>query len=136
MAFRFTGFADEAGKPLKDQIDATKRAGVDLMLQSSFNGVADPIEPIGFIYLPDAFYNYDGFSDPIVTSAIKEIQRTFDAEKRAQLFVEAQKIYEADNAVIPLVNTYTTSFLNNGYTGLVTSWAYWAMPSMAFIGAK
>jgi sugar phosphate isomerase/epimerase len=27
MAFRFTGFADEAGKPLKDQIDATKRAG-------------------------------------------------------------------------------------------------------------
>jgi peptide/nickel transport system substrate-binding protein len=116
--------------------DATKRAGIDLMLQSSFNGVSDPIEPIGFIYLPDAFYNYDGFSDPIVTNAIKEIQRTFDAEKRAQLFVEAQKIYEADNAVIPLVNTYTTSFLNNDYTGLVTSWAYWAMPSMAFIGAK
>jgi sugar phosphate isomerase/epimerase len=27
MAFHFTGFADEAGKPLKDQIDATKRAG-------------------------------------------------------------------------------------------------------------
>src|SRR5579862_3080110 len=27
MAFRFTGFADEAGKSLKEQIDATKRAG-------------------------------------------------------------------------------------------------------------
>ena len=27
MAFRFTGFADEAGKTLKEQIDATKRAG-------------------------------------------------------------------------------------------------------------
>jgi sugar phosphate isomerase/epimerase len=27
MAFRFTGFADEAGKTLKEQIEATKRAG-------------------------------------------------------------------------------------------------------------
>lgn len=27
MAFRYTGFADEAGKTLKEQIDATKRAG-------------------------------------------------------------------------------------------------------------
>jgi len=27
MGFRFTGFADEAGKTLKEQIDATKRAG-------------------------------------------------------------------------------------------------------------
>ena len=27
MAFRYTGFADEAGKTLKEQIDATRRAG-------------------------------------------------------------------------------------------------------------
>ena len=116
--------------------DATKRVGIDLMLQSSFNGTQDPVEPIGFIYLPDAFYNYLAFNDATVTNNINQIRQTFDVQQRAKLFVDAQAVYEQKNAIIPLLNTYTVSFLKKDYTGAVTSFAYWSMPSMALIGAK
>lgn len=116
--------------------DAAKRVGLDLLLQSSFNGTQDPVEQIGFTYLPDAFYNYVAFDDAMVTQNITAIRQSFDVQERAKLFVEAQEIYEANNSNIPLVSIYTTSFLNKDYTGLVTSFAYWSMPSMALIGAK
>lgn len=115
--------------------DPAKRKGIDLLLQSGFNGTQDPSEPVGFSLLPDAFYNYTGFNDPVVTNAINDLLHSFDPKERAALFVKAQEAYEAKSPFIPLLSTNTVSFLNNDYTGAVTSWAYWSMPSAAVVGA-
>ncbi|MFF5084999.1 ABC transporter substrate-binding protein [Actinoplanes sp. NPDC000266] len=115
--------------------DATKRKGIDLMYGASFNSQQNPLEPLGFDLLPDQPYNYTNFDNPEVTKLITEAQSTLDAKKRAQLIVQAQQIYEPLTGTIPLVSTSTVTFMNNKLTGAITSFAYWSMPQMAYIGA-
>ena len=115
--------------------DAKKRKGLDLMYGESFNGVQDPLEPLGFTFLPDAFYNYTNFSDPRVTDDLTNARKTMDATERAKLILDAQTVYEQANVSIPIVSTNTVTFLRKGLTGAVTSFAYWAMPQMAYVGS-
>ncbi len=105
------------------------------MYSESFNGVQDPLEPTGFTFLPGAFYNYTDFSDPTVTQNLEKARQTFDGTERAELFLAAQQVYEAAHASIPVVSTNTATFLSNDLTGAVTSFAYWAMPQMAYVGS-
>ena len=118
------------------QYDPTKRVGIDLFIGSSFNGVQDPLEPTGFIYLPEAFYNLTGFDDPDVTRLLTEARQSFDAQERADMFVEAQAIYEEQLAVIPLLSTNTVTFLNDRLAGAVTSFAYLTMPALVSVGSS
>jgi peptide/nickel transport system substrate-binding protein len=115
--------------------DAGKRQGIDLMLQSSFNGAQDPLEPLGFDFLPRAAYNYLGYDDPQVTKLLDEARQTFDGAERAKKIVAAQAIYEPFSATVPLVGTNTVTFLNNRLTGAVATFAYWSMPQLAYVGA-
>ncbi|MGW9136659.1 ABC transporter substrate-binding protein [Streptomyces sp. NPDC055681] len=115
--------------------DASKRKGVDLMLSSNFSATPDPLETIGFTYLPKQTYNYTNYDDPQVTKLFAEARRTFDGTSRAKTVVEMQALFEKANAVIPLVSTNTTTFLNNRLTGAITSFAYWSMPQLAYVGA-
>jgi len=116
--------------------DASKRAGIDLMIQENFNGSADPLEPLGFSYLPGQPYNYTEFDDPEVTQLLTEGRQTFDSTERAQMVVDALEVIEADSATIPVVFLNTTTFLNDEYTGAVTSFAYWSSPALARIGTE
>lgn len=115
--------------------DATKRKGVDLYLSSNFSAAPDPLETIGFLYLPKQTYNYVDYDDPKVTKLFDKARSTFDGASRARTIVEMQAMYEKANTVIPLVSTNTTTFLNNRLTGAITSFAYWSMPQMAYVGA-
>jgi len=115
--------------------DASKREGIDMMLQTNFNGTADPLEPMGFTYLPGQAYNYTEYDNPTVTKLLIEARQSFDAKERAKMIVEAQRLIEDDASTIPLVSTNTTTFLNKRLTGAVTSFAYWSMPSMTYIGS-
>lgn len=115
--------------------DATKRKGIDLMLQSNFNGTADPLEPLGFTYLPGQAYNYTEFDNPEVTKLLTEARQSFDAKERAKMVVAAQVAIEQDSATIPVVSTNTATFLNNRLSGAVTSFAYWSLASMTHIGS-
>lgn len=114
--------------------DAKKRKGLDLMFSESFNGVQDPVEPLGFTFLPDGFYNYTAFSDPTVTNNLNRARQTFDGVERAKFIIAAQNTYEEANVSIQIVSNNTVTFLRNGLTGAVTSFAYWAMPQMAYVG--
>ncbi|MFF8632392.1 ABC transporter substrate-binding protein [Streptomyces werraensis] len=114
--------------------DAGKRKGIDLLLSSNFSAAPDPLETIGFQYLPDEVYNYTGYDDPQFTKLFHEARSTFDAEQRATKITQAQELFEKANATIPLVSTNTTTFLNNRLTGAITSFAYWSTPQMAFVG--
>lgn len=113
-----------------------ERLGIDLLLAASFNAAQEPLEPMGFTLLPDAFYNYTGFDDPRVTELIQGALGTFDDEERARMTVEALDIAEADGASIPLVSLNTVTFLNERLGGAITSFAYMSMPSMAYVGGN
>jgi peptide/nickel transport system substrate-binding protein len=115
--------------------DPSARVGLDLYLSSSFNAVADPLEPLGFVLLPGQPYNYTEYDDVEVTRLLTEARGEFDPEVRAGLVLEAQAIYEETAGGIPLVALNTATFLNDRLTGAVTSFAYWSMPQMAYIGA-
>ena len=115
--------------------DASKRKGVDLMLSSNFSATPDPLETIGFTFLPKQTYNYVSYDDPQATKLFDEARSTFDGAQRAEKIVEMQALYEKADAIIPLVSTNTTTFLNDRLTGAITSFAYWSMPQMAYVGA-
>lgn len=115
--------------------DATKRRGVDLMLSSNFNGVPDPLEAIGFLYMPKQTYNYVDYDDPQVNRLFDGARSDFDGASRAATIVKMQDVYEKADTVIPLVSTNTATFLNHRLTGAITSFAYWSMPQMSYVGA-
>lgn len=115
--------------------DASKRKGIDLLYSTSFNSQQNPLEPLGFDLLPGQPYNYTHFNDPRVTKLLDEARSSFDAKKRAKLIVKAQKLYEPSTGTISLVSTNTATFISSKLTGAVTSFAYWSMPQMAYIGA-
>jgi len=115
--------------------DATKRQGIDFLLGSTFNAVTDPLEPAMFDFVPGAPYNYTGYDDAETTKLLNEALGTFDGAARADLIIKAQQRWEKENQVVPLIATHTVTFLNNRLSGAVTSFAYWDMPQMAFVGA-
>ncbi|WP_257230709.1 ABC transporter substrate-binding protein [Streptomyces sp. UH6] len=115
--------------------DASKRKGIDLIYSSSFNTRQEPLEPLGYDLLPDQPYNYTNFDVPEVTKLLHDARSSFDAKERAELIVEAQEIYEPKNGLISLVSNNTATFLNNRLSGAITSFAYWSMPQMGYIGA-
>lgn len=116
--------------------DASKRKGIDLIFGQNFNSGQEPLEPLGFDLLPGQPYNYTEYDNPKVTELLTRARATFDENERASLILQAQEIYEPDNGLIPLVSNNEASFINNRLTGAITSFAYWSMPQMAYIGAK
>jgi peptide/nickel transport system substrate-binding protein len=117
------------------QYDASKRQGIDLLLTYSFNVAHDPLEPLGYDYLPGSDYNFTNYDDPEVTKLLTEARQSFDERKRTTLLLKAQSIYEPASTKIPLVSNYNTMFLSNRLGGAITSSAYWSMPALAFVGS-
>src|SRR6185503_19764282 len=72
--------------------DAGKRKGLDLILGSSFNAAQDPLEPLGFDFLPGQPYNYTNYDNSEVTKLLNEARQTFDGAERARKVVAAQAI--------------------------------------------
>ncbi|MFC9490883.1 ABC transporter substrate-binding protein [Streptomyces hydrogenans] len=115
--------------------DASKRKGIDLLYSSSFNSRQEPLEPLGYDLLPGQPYNYTNFNVPEVTKLLHDARSSFDPKERAQLILRAQEIYEPKNGLISLVSNNTATFINNRLTGAITSFAYWSMPQMGYIGS-
>jgi peptide/nickel transport system substrate-binding protein len=115
--------------------DSTRRKGIDLLMTTNFNGTQNPLEPMGFTYLPDQVYNYTNYNDPEVVELLSEARNTLDGDAQARLVTEAQVAIEEDSSVIPIVSTNTVTYLADELTGAITSFAYWSMPQMAFVGA-
>ncbi|MFC9489597.1 ABC transporter substrate-binding protein [Streptomyces hydrogenans] len=114
--------------------DASKREGLDLLMSSSFSVAPDPLESIGFNFLPDQPYNYVNYEDKAVTELIHQARATFDEAERSKKIIEAQERFERSDTQIPLVSLHTTTFLNTRLAGAITSFAYWSTPQMAFVG--
>jgi peptide/nickel transport system substrate-binding protein len=115
--------------------DSTRRKGIDLLMTTNFNGTQNPLEPMGFTYLPDQVYNYTNYNEPEVVQLLSEARNTLDGGAQARLVTEAQVAIEEDSSVIPIVTLNTVTYLADELTGAITSFAYWSTPQMAFVGA-
>jgi peptide/nickel transport system substrate-binding protein len=139
------GWAQEAGlnvqiKPLQPlayenaSYSAQYRAGLDLLLGTSFNVAPNPLEPMGLTYSPGDPYNYTNYSNPQVTADINDALATSNLVEQARLLTAAQSIYEPAYWSQTLLQFDEILFLKNGLGGATASFAYLNEPSLAIIG--
>lgn len=113
------------------------RAGIDLFLTQTFDVVKNPLVTAAVVLLPGAFFNYTDFDNPKVTSLFETARETLDAQKRSELLVEAQDIYEGGPQVHEqaILTLYTITYQNDGLAGAITNGTWLWTPSLATIGA-
>jgi len=139
------GWAREAGfnvqiKPMQPlaysnaSYNAKYRAGMDLLLGSTFNNAPNPLEPEGLTYFPGLPYNYTNYSNAKVTADLNAARQTSNLVEQARLMTDAQAIYERAYNEMTLVQFDEIMFLKKGLAGATTSFAYLNEPSLALIG--
>lgn len=111
------------------------RAGIDGIIEPIFFDVANPLNNLIVYVYPDSYFNYIGYSNPMVQKEVTLAANADTPVEMAQHVVAAQAQYTADTMVIPIVNPYEISFLNKRLTGAPTSFAYVFQPWAAQIGA-
>lgn len=116
-------------------VDPEARGEYDMSIGTSFNGIPNALEIYPIQILSDSFYNYAGFSDKRVDELVEEARRTIDAHDRGELLVEAQSLIEGKHPSTSLLALPEMMYLNDKYTGAITSFAYLSRPSLAYIGA-
>lgn len=116
--------------------DPTLRAGSDLLLGISGDVIQEPLTSIRYYFLPDGLYNWDGFVDEDLPPLFEQAITTADPTERVALTLEIQSIFEANGGTIAIVNPYQVNFVNDRIGGVITSWVYTNMPSLAFIGGR
>lgn len=116
--------------------DPAVRAGSDLLLGVSGDVIQEPLTSIRYYYLPDGLYNWDGFVDDELSTLFEDAITTADPAERVKRTLEIQSIYEAHGATIAIVNPYQVNFVNDRIGGVITSWVYTNLPSLAFIGGR
>ena len=145
LAGLIQGWAREAGlnvqiKPLQPlaysnaSYNAKYRAGVDLLIGTTFNNAPSPLEPTGLAYSPGNPYNYTNYNNPKVTADITAAHETSNPVEQARLLTAAQAIYEPAYNSQTLVQFDEIMFLRHGLGGATTSFAYMNEPSLALIG--
>ncbi|MGI5460144.1 ABC transporter substrate-binding protein [Streptomyces sp. CA-249302] len=116
--------------------DPSYRKGLDFALAETFLDIPDPLDWVPNLALSDAIFNWTGFSDPVVDSALAEAQQTSDPRARAALIIAAQRRWEARTLAVPLLSLHEVTYMNNGITGAPTSFAALFSPSLARIGSR
>lgn len=111
------------------------RKGYDIKLGATYDCAQDPSELFDFDYLPGTPYDYTNFHTPQLTALLEAARGTFNNEQRAEDLIKAQQITEANQANTTLVEQYEVTYLNNKLSGMVTSFNYLFIPSLALIGA-
>jgi peptide/nickel transport system substrate-binding protein len=114
--------------------DANARKGVDLIMNQGYSTAPDALYYPSRVVMPDGVFNLAKYDNPEVTKLLYEARAEFDPAKSAETFVKAQAIYEPAKVIIPIVNMHEVTYLRNGLTGAVTSFAYLFSSSLAKIG--
>jgi peptide/nickel transport system substrate-binding protein len=114
--------------------DANARKGVDLIMNQGYSTAPDELYYPSRVVMPDGVFNLAKYDNPEVTKLLYDARAEFDSGKRAETFIKAQEVYEPAKVIIPIANMHEVSYLRNGLTGAVTSFAYLFSSSLAKIG--
>jgi len=79
-------------------------------------------------------WNFSEYYNPQVIALLEQAKRTLDVTARTQVLLKAQSMYEPAQSTMTIVSQYEVSYLKNGLAGMVTTWHYFSIPSLALIG--
>lgn len=117
-------------------LDPEARKGVDMIMNQGYSTAPDILFYPNRVVVPNGVFNLVHYDNTEVTALLAEARAKFDPVERAALFIKAQEIYEPAQVIIPIANMYEVSYLREGLTGAITSYAYLFSPGLARIGPK
>jgi peptide/nickel transport system substrate-binding protein len=112
------------------------RSGIDMFISENYADIPEPLEILYPAVVPGQFYNYNGYSNPQVTSDLSQAFKEVDDNKRAALVLSAQAALAKDLAALPLANPAVPLFLNKRITGAPASFCYLYYPWARDLGAS
>ncbi|RGE17645.1 ABC transporter substrate-binding protein [Leucobacter sp. wl10] len=116
--------------------DPSARQGIDVASTSTGGMFAEPGPDLTTVVLPNALYNYGGWSDPKVTDLLTRARQTEDPIARATLVAQADKIVTENLPLIPLAEQHYSLVMSKEITGPPASGTgYTAGPWARMVGA-
>lgn len=110
--------------------EASARKGIDFLVGTggvTFQDVPDPVEALIFAGVKGAQFNLDNYDNPKVNEVTEKALATPEDGARAKLVAEALTVFTESDAILPVVFTPETVFLNKRITGATSG-----MPAMLF----
>ena len=115
---------------------AAARKGIDGFITVNYGDYADPAALLSTLALPGGDQNYDGFSNPQMTSLLEGARSTADPDQRAQLVAKAEELAAKLLPWIPSVQPTSVLMLSSGLTGAPASFSYMFAPWANTLGGK
>jgi peptide/nickel transport system substrate-binding protein len=127
-----------ASQAIAIQFDPKQRSQYDMMLQfAGYNDIADAIEQALFTLLPGSLYDYNDYSNAVVTQELNDARSASDDTTRATLITKAlAQALGVDTSLILLVNYAERLYMDNRVTGAIATLpAYLYYPWAADLGS-
>jgi peptide/nickel transport system substrate-binding protein len=115
---------------------AQARHGIDGFITVNYGDYADPAALLSTIVLPGGSQNYDGFSNPQLTSLLEQARGTADPDRRAALVARAEEMAAKLLPWIPNVQPTNILMLSSNLSGAVASFSYMFAPWADNLGGK
>jgi peptide/nickel transport system substrate-binding protein len=115
---------------------AAARKGIDGFITVNYGDYADPAALLSTLALPGGDQNYDGFSNPQMTSLLEGARSTADPDQRAHLVAKAEQLAAKLLPWIPNVQPTSVLMLSSGLTGAPASFSYMFAPWANTLGEK
>ena len=106
----------------------------DLMFVTKNLNIPDPYDFYSSFTPPYAF-NYGAYRNEFVTSTLEKARQTEDPMARAQLIVQAETQFVADQAWVPLVELSNTLYMDKSISGAPASFVFMFYPWAADLGS-
>lgn len=115
--------------------DAEARKGFDGFVTTNYLSAPDPLLHLISVAKSGSDQNYAGFSDPQVDAALDAAIGESDAQKRAELTVEAEAMIMEAQPWVPINDLAVRLYMDESITGAPASFVYLYYPWAADIGA-
>jgi peptide/nickel transport system substrate-binding protein len=115
---------------------AAARKGIDGFITVNYGDYADPAALLSTLALPGGDQNYDGFSNPQMTSLLDSARTTANPDQRAQLVAKAEELASKLLPWIPNVQPTNVLMLSRSLTGAPASFSYMFAPWANTLGGK
>jgi len=115
---------------------AAARKGIDGFITVNYGDYADPAALLSTLAMPGGDQNYDGFSNPQMTTLLNGARSTADPDRRAQLVAKAEELAAKLLPWIPNVQPTSVLMLSSGLTGAPASFSYMFAPWANTLGGK
>jgi peptide/nickel transport system substrate-binding protein len=115
---------------------ASARKGIDGFITVNYGDYADPAALLATVVLPGGDQNYDGFSNPQLTSLLGQARSTANPDQRAALVAKAEELAAKLLPWIPNVQPTNVLMLSKNLTGATASFSYMFAPWADSLGAK